>query len=101
MENLKILKLITGEEIVGEVTNSVTAGVTVIKNPCHLGLGMNPATGKAIVQMQPMLLFSDQKSVEISQSHIVYHVTVAIEIQNKYNEIFGAGIVIAKSSIVT
>jgi hypothetical protein len=41
-----------------------------------------------------MLIFSDQKVVEINRDHIIYDVSVAIEIKNKYNEIYGSGIVV-------
>jgi hypothetical protein len=99
MDNLKILKLITGEEIVGKITYQ-SIDTTEIENPCQLGIGMSP-TGKATLQMQPMLIFSEQKTVEIKNIHVLYATTVAIEIQNKYNEIYGSGITIAKSSIIT
>jgi hypothetical protein len=51
--------------------------------------------------MMPMLMFSEQKVVEFNLSHIIYNVSVAPEIKNKYNEIYGAGIVVPpKSSIL-
>ena len=99
MDDLRILKLTTGEEIVGKITKQ-TNDTIEIENPCQLGIGM-AASGKATLQMQPMLIFSEQKSVEIKLIHVVYNTTVAIEIQNKYNEIYGSGITIAKSSIIT
>jgi hypothetical protein len=52
------------------------------------------SNGRANLQIQPMLIFSDQKVVEINRSHIIYDVSVAIEIKNKYNEIYGTGIVV-------
>lgn len=92
---LRILKLATGEEIVGNVVEK--NGIAYrIENPCVLGIMMGP-NGKANLQMQPMLIFSEQKVVEISRAHIVYEVSVAIEIQNKYNEIYGSGIVLPKT----
>jgi len=92
---LRILKLATGEEIVGNVVEK--NGIAYrIENPCVLGIMMGP-NGKANLQMQPMLIFSEQKVVELNRSFIVYDVTVAIEIQNKYNEIYGSGIVLPKT----
>jgi hypothetical protein len=99
MDNLKILKLVTGEEVVGEIKDESVNSIR-IENPCVLGIGMAP-TGKATLQMQPMLLFSEQKVVELKKEHILYSVSVATEIKNKYNEIYGSGIVVAKSSIIT
>ena len=73
--------------------NPSTNPMIVIENPCILGIAMGP-NGKASLQMQPMLLFSDQKVVEIKPEHVLYNVSVAIEIKNKYNEIYGSGIVV-------
>lgn len=91
---LRILKLTTGEEIVGNLVEK--NGVAYrMENPCLLGIAMGP-NGKANLQMQPMLLFSEQKVVELNRDHIIYDVSVANEIQNKYNEVYGSGIVLPK-----
>lgn len=91
---LRILKLTTGEEIVGNLVEK--NGVAYrMENPCLLGIAMGP-NGKANLQMQPMLLFSEQKVVDLNRNHIIYDVSVANEIQNKYNEVYGSGIVLPK-----
>jgi hypothetical protein len=97
MANLRILKLISGEEIVGDIT--INENTVRIENPCVIGIGMGP-NGKATLQMQPMLIFSEQKVVELQLSHIIYNVSVAQEIQNKYNEIYGSGIVMPKKQSI-
>ena len=97
MNELRILKLISGEEIVGEITNESSENVT-IQNPCSLGI-MQSQTGPRL-NMMPMLLFSEQKKVQLQKSHILYTVTVAQEIQNKYNEIYGSGIILPKPSAI-
>lgn len=96
---LRIIRLLTGEEIVGDITNE-DANHYTIENPCSLGLGMGP-NGKPALNMQPMMLFSDQRVVKINRQHVMFDVSVAIEIQNKYNEIFGSGIVVAQKAIIT
>ena len=95
MANLRILKLSTGEEIVGDIVEE-TADKYRMENPCVLAIGMNQA-GKAALQMQPLLIFSEQKVVEFNPSHVIYNVSVAQEIKNKYNEIYGSGIVLPTS----
>ncbi len=96
--NLRILKLITGEEIVGNITERIS-GLISIENPCLLAIAMGP-NGKASLQMQPMLIFSEQKVVELQLNHVIYNVSVAQEIQNKYNEIYGSGIVMPKQQSI-
>ena len=95
MANLRILKLSTGEEIVGDIVEE-TADKYRMENPCVLAIGMNQA-GKAALQMQPLLIFSEQKVVEFNPNHVIYNVSVAQEIKNKYNEIYGSGIVLPPS----
>lgn len=85
----------TTEEIVGDIVEE-TSDKYRIENPCILGIAMGP-NGKASLQMQPMLLFSEQKVVEIKPDHVIYNVSVAQEIKNKYNEIYGSGIVLPKT----
>ena len=84
---IRILKLSTGEEIVGNIAERIGDFIS-IENPCVLGIAMGP-NGKASLQMQPMLIFSEQKKVDILRANIIYDVSVAPEIQNKYNEIYG------------
>ena len=96
--DLRILKLITGEEIVGNITER-GGGLISIENPCLLGIAMGP-NGKASLQMQPMLIFSEQKVVELQLNHVIYNISVAQEIQNRYNEIYGSGIVMPKKQSI-
>ncbi|NDG33225.1 hypothetical protein EB118_24540 [bacterium] len=96
---LRILRLLTGEEVVGDITNE-DANHYTIENPCSLGLAMTQS-GKPALNMQPMLIFSEQKVVKINRQHVMFDVSVAIEIQNKYNEIYGSGIVVAKGKLIT
>ena len=100
MANLRILKLTTGEELVGDIVEETPEKYRV-ENPCVLGIAMG-TNGKASLQMQPLLIFSEQKVVEFSPNHIIYNVTVAQEIKNKYNEIYGSGILVPpQSKIIT
>jgi len=87
--------LSTGEEIVGDIVEE-NADKYRMENPCVLAIGMNQA-GKAALQMQPLLIFSEQKVVEFNPNHVIYNVSVAQEIKNKYNEIYGSGIVLPTS----
>lgn len=97
--NLRILRLLSGEEIIGNI-KSDDANHYTVENPCSLSLSMTQS-GKPALNMQPMLLFSEQKIVKINRQHVTFDVSVAIEIQNKYNEIYGSGIVVAKNKLIT
>jgi hypothetical protein len=97
---IKLFRLITGEEIVGEVETGVsTEKFHCIKNPCAIGIVMGSA-GTPTMNMHPWLMFSSEKHVTLKDEHIMFVTEVDIKIQNKYNEIFGSGIVIAQSSML-
>ena len=98
-DKLRIIRLTSGEEILGEIEEQ-NDNIVRMKNPCVLGITMNQQ-GKAGLQMQPLLLFSEQKVVTFKSQHILYDVSVATELRNKYNEIYGSGIVVAKSPLIT
>ena len=98
MSKIKLFHLINGEEIVGEVQDSSNETHT-IKNPCIIGI-VPTQTGQVTLNMQPWLLFSDTKSVTLKDAHVLFTTGVDIKILNKYNEIFGSGIVIAHQSPV-
>lgn len=96
---LRILRLLTGEEILGDIVSETDTHYR-IENPCSIGLSVGQS-GKPALNMQPMLILSDQKVVNIKKDHVTFDVSVANEIQNKYNEIYGAGIVVPQKSIIT
>lgn len=100
MNNIKLFRLVTGEEVVGESVGNDQDETYTIKNPCAIGLTMGP-NGQPSLSMQPWLIFSDQKQVTIKDTHVLFTTTVDIKILNKYNEIFGSGIVIAQQKIVS
>lgn len=96
MNQIKLFRLINGEEIVGEVEES-SLNTYTIKNPCAIGL-VPTASGQVTLNMQPWLIFTDSKSVTIKEDHVLFKAGVDTKILNKYNEIFGSGIVIAQQT---
>jgi hypothetical protein len=95
---IKLFRLISGEEILGEIKDS-SGDTHRIKNPCVIMIGAGP-DGKPSLNMQPWLLFSTEKEVTLKDAHVLFVTGVDIKIENKYNEIFGSGIVIAQQPIL-
>jgi hypothetical protein len=100
MANVKYIRLISGEELVSEVTSTEGSAKIELKNPCMIGVSMG-AAGQPSLSMQPYLMFTSDKSIQIKDEHIMFVANVDIKLLNKYNEIFGSGIVIAQQGIVT
>jgi hypothetical protein len=83
---LRILRLSTGEDIVGDIIDNNDESVT-IENPCILVITINREQEQSL-NMSPYLLFSNQKVLTINKKFIMFDVSVANEIQSKYNEIY-------------
>lgn len=89
---IKILKLVSGEDIVAEVERK--EDVYVLKKPHRLvfareGLGS-----------MPMCPFAKSETYEIAAAHVVWEAEPEDEIRNSYAGATGS-IVVAKSGIVT
>lgn len=97
--NVKILKLINGEELLGEILPSVDA-ICNIKNPVRVIVmpnKMDPKTPN--VGFAPWAEFSDQKTFTLDKSHVLCIIEPIKEFVNQYNSMFG-GLVVPTSSLI-
>lgn len=100
VENLKILRLSTGEEILGEVLEENVTKF-VVKNPVGVVVmpsktdPKNPSVGFA-----PFMQWSDDKVLTLNALHVITTATPIAEFVNQYNGMFG-GIVVPKSGLIT
>lgn len=93
MEKIMVLKLSSGEEVLGEV---ISVGTTIrMKNPTAIITRADPQTGNLSVGLMPFASFSADKTVDIYPHAVVADYTPEQEMCNEYNRRFGAGIVIA------
>lgn len=92
---IKILKLTTGEEIIGDVTGGDTI---TINRPCVLQMvptSSNP--NKIMMALIPYVEHVKSSSLDISLDHIVWEGEPIEELYNQYNSIYGTGIQLASS----
>lgn len=90
---IKVIKLSTGEELMGEIDNNY-----VIKNPCILQMVPSRSDpSKAAMALIPYANYLDDSRIEISTEHIVWEGEPVEELYNQYNSIFGSGIQLASS----
>ena len=97
--NVKILKLITGEELLGEMLPGGPS-VCEIKNPVRIVVmpnKMDPKTPN--VGFAPWAEFSDQKTFIIDKSHVLCIIDPITEFVNQYNSMFG-GLVLPTSNLI-
>ena len=83
--NVKIIKLISGEELIGEFnekTNTITNPVVMV-----------PVSDKSI-GFSPWMPYSEDKSFILKEEQIQIIATPSKVIANEYSKAFGSGIVI-------
>jgi len=88
MMEVKLLRVITGEEIIAEIVDENAAEIT-LKNalvviPTNQNVGFAPwAT----------VINREEPEVTVSRTHIVYVASVDDKIRDKYDEIYGSKLV--------
>jgi hypothetical protein len=97
--NIKNLRILGGEDILGEVVAETNEYVT-LKNPVRVMLvpsktdPKNPSVGFA-----PYCEWTADKEVSINKAHIVCQLNPVPEFVNQYNTVFG-GIQVPQSKII-
>lgn len=92
--DIKAFKLVTGEEILGEVVN-ITEAFT-IKNPVGISIVRGP-DGNPNVGFSPFPLHAEQKTgttIDIHTQHVVYFYVPAEDFVQNYEQIFGTGLIL-------
>lgn len=92
-----IVRLINGEEIIGDCT-VIENGIEV-KEPAMIHYGMNPQTGKVNVGFMPYAQLLKDNKIQLKADHIIYTGEPVQEAYNQYNTMFGSGIVVAQGNI--
>lgn len=101
MSNVKIVKLITGEELLAEVTDTSATLPLKIKNPVRIILMPNKLDPKTPqVGLAPWAEFSEEKTFSIDKSHILCIMTPIKEFVQQYKSMFGGIIPAAQSKLV-
>lgn len=98
--DIRILKLVTGEEILGEIVN-ITESFT-IRNPVGVAI-VRGEGGQPNVGFAPFPLHAEPTpgfELDIHRSQVVYFYVPAEDFINNYNQIFGAGIVLPSKKLI-
>tara|TARA_R100001463_G_scaffold56207_4_gene108256 strand:+ start:529 stop:822 length:294 start_codon:yes stop_codon:yes gene_type:complete len=88
MMEVKLLRIVTGEEVIAEVVEENAAEVTV-----RNGLVVIPQANQMGFAPWAMAIDKDNPDLTISRTHIVYVAEVDPTIRDKYDQVYGAGIV--------
>ena len=95
---IKIIKLITSEEVVGEMVDE--GDKISIKQPCAIMLLASRSTpDQHSMALVPYAGYTKEHKVTINKSAIVWEAEVADELHNQYSMIFGTGIQIVPGGL--
>jgi hypothetical protein len=99
--DIKILKLNTGEEVLGEI-ESESETEFVICNPVGVAI-VRGKDGQPNVGFSPFPLHAEQKkdqTIAFSKKNVVYSYVPAKEFIDNYNQLFGSGIVLPNKQLI-
>jgi hypothetical protein len=96
MSNIQAVKLVSGEELVVEITNEDGASIT-FKNP--VACVMQRSEKGPMLGFMPWMQAADGPFT-VNRDKIVTIANVADEVKNGYNNIFGAGIVVPPKDLI-
>lgn len=99
--NVKIIRLITGEELLAEVTISSPIPTSItMKNPVRIVVMPNKIDPKTPnIGFAPWAEFSEDKTFDIDKAHILAIISPIKEFVNQYNTMFG-GLVVPSSNLI-
>ena len=96
--SLKVLKLTSGEEIIGDIEHGTKDDI-IIDTPAKLVMFPTEKDGIGMAIMV-WLPYSNDKKVSIKKQFIMTKVKPSDEIANEYNNRFGSGIVTPTKEII-
>ena len=99
MSNIKVIKLVSGEELVAEISSETETNVVLV-NVVAAVLQRSQQTGGAALGFMPWM-HAANGPFTINKSCLICIAEVADEVKNGYNQIFGAGIVVPPKGLIT
>jgi len=92
MIDVKLLRIVTGEEVIAELLSETEETITV-----QNGLAVLPTNNGVGFAPWATVISKDNPEITISKTHLVYVAEVQEDVCKKYNEMFGSKIVVPQS----
>ena len=100
VENLKIIRMLTGEELIAEVLDEAGSNIKV-KNALRIVVMPSKTDPNApTVGLAPYLQFSEDKELTLNKNCVITTASPITEFVNQYNSAFG-GLVVPNSKLIT
>ena len=96
---VKLLRLKSGEDIVGEVIRENEELITISNPAILMPVSHSPGRQDQIqIGLAPWIPFSEEKEFKLPRDWVLLITIPAQNIVNNYNQIFGSGIVVPQVS---
>lgn len=102
MADVQIIKLSSGEDIIGSVTEvTLEAGRMIqIEKPCYIMMRPKPENeNEFVLGLTPYAPYAKGHLVPIMPAHVVSVFTPTTDLLNAYNQRYGSGLVIPDDNI--
>lgn len=99
MSDVKVWRLISGEEIIGKDISD-ELGFVKIDKPASIQMVQGP-NGQPQMGMGPMLPMSKNKEVMIGMDKVVFSYDPVDELRNEYAKNFGTGVLTSTSQLIS
>jgi len=93
MAEVKIFRLSTGEDVIGQKTKDSDSNLTHIKQPFVIVPMQSKPGGPVSLALTPYMPYAEEEIIVLKTNNIVTEVDPKLEIKNSYNQHLGAGIV--------
>lgn len=95
MNNIMGIQLINGSDLIGSIEKQ--HDYYVIRDPAQVAVVPSQG-GTMSVALMPWIPYSENKEFTIKSNMVVTEFTPAVDLTNRYNNMFGSGIQIASAS---
>ena len=96
MSEVKIFRLSTGEDVIGQKLENNNTESTQIKQPFVIVPMQSKPGGPVSLALTPYMPYAEEDTVSIKKNNIIAEVNPKIDIANSYNQHLGSGIIQAK-----
>lgn len=97
------LKLVSGEDLVGDVSFDESANEYIVKEPAQLLVLPSKDPGQPSFGFLPFPIYAQRSSnytLKFQKSHVTMTTEVGTDFVNQYNTMFGSGIVTPPKNII-
>ena len=92
MIDVKLLRIVTGEEVIAELLSETEETITV-----QNGLAVLPTNNGVGFAPWATVISKEDPEITISKTHVVYVAEVQEDVCKKYNEMFGSKLITPNS----